>query len=268
MFFILQKEREGLDLECFIVKNILDNNRYTDEYTLYNLDDFAEKNVEYPDYIKSGIPVGTINFVEKWLKRFCGIERINPIEVPVCLRKEEFLKREYSIVKKDDIPKTGTYFVKDASQLKKFANIVDVKSFFNEDIWKPRQRELDTTLHLDPTHLFQVSESVNIHAEYRIYVQDDEIEAIANYNGDPCLLPDIRLIQKMVNIYSMQSSHPNAYTMDIAINERGTFLLEVHPWIAVGLYNSLWNRKLLYAYRDGLQYVLDYNVKPSEFHIS
>lgn len=72
----------------------------------------------------------------------------------------------------------------------------------------------------------------------------------------------------MVNIYSMQYDCPKAYTMDLAVNEKGTLLLEIHPWIAVGLYNSLWNRNLLYAYRDGIQYVLDFNTQISEWYES
>lgn len=158
------------------------------------------------------------------------------------------------------------FFFKDASRLKVFSGEINCETFFTDDLWKPKHNDFDTTLHLDQEHLFQVSEIVNIGSEYRVYVQDNIIQAIANYNGDPCLLPDVKLLQKMINIYSMQYDCPKAYTMDIAVNEKGTFLLEIHPWIAVGLYNSLWSRNLLYAYRDGIQYVLDFNTKIEEWN--
>lgn len=260
MFFILQKEGK-LDLETFIVQSILEQNRIMDEYIYYKKEDFSP-DVEYPGYMKTAIPVGTIEFVESWLKALYGISHINPIEIPVSLRKEEFLKRDYSIVDKDGIPKKGHIFLKDVSRLKKFSGEIECERFFANDIWSHRKEAYDAALHLDPRHLYQVSEVVSILSEYRIYVMDNEIEAIANYNGDPCIFPDIKIIRKMINIYSMQEDCPKAYTMDIAMNERGTFLLEIHPWISIGLYNSLWSRKLLYAYRYGIDYVLKFNTEP------
>lgn len=271
MFFLLQKEEKynNLDLEVFIVKDILDHYKFMDEYSFYAKNDFALKETcDYPKHIKTATPVGTIDFVEAWLQQCHNIECIHPIEIPPCLRKEEFLKRKYSIVNKNHIPTSGRIFLKDVSRLKAFSGEINCETFFMDDIWKPRKSDFDTAIHLNPSHLFQVSEIVNILSEYRVYVQDNLIQAIANYNGDPCLLPDTKLLQKMVNIYSMQYDCPKAYTMDLAVNEKGTLLLEIHPWIAVGLYNSLWNRNLLYAYRDGIQYVLDFNTQISEWYES
>lgn len=274
MNFILQKEdKKDFDLEVFIVKEILEHNRFTDEYTFYKKDDLVGKENEYPVYMKNAIPVGTIDFVEAWLSTFYGIEKINPIEVPSCLRKEEFLKREYFIVEKKDIPIKGKIFLKDVSRLKKFSRVIDCEHFFTDCIWsKPNLQDsagivYESEIRLDETHLFQVSEVVPILSEYRIYVQEHKIEAVANYNGDPCIFPDIKLLHKMINIYSMASDCPGAYTMDVAINELGTFLIEVHPWISVGLYNSLWSRGLLYAYRDGIEYILRHNTKPIQCKI-
>lgn len=269
MYFLLQQEEkhQNLDLETFIVKDILDRNKVMDEYRFYAKNDLISKNgsCEEQKPIISAIPVGTIDFVETWLKQFHKIDCINPIEVPTCLRKEEFLKRKYSIVKKESLPTKGQIFFKDVSRLKVFSGVISCETFFTDNIWECKKSTLNTSLHLNSSHLFQVSEVINILSEYRVYVQDNNIEAIANYNGDPCLLPDVKLLQKMVNIYSMQQDCPKAYTMDVAINEKGTLLLEIHPWIAVGLYNSLWNRNLLYAYRDGIQYVLDFNTKIKEW---
>ena len=149
--------------------------------------------------------------------------------------------------------------------LKYFSGIVNGERFFRKDIWNSFPKENDPAFYLNPNHLYQVSEVVDIWSEYRVYVQDNKVEAIANYNGDPTIMPDINIIKKMVLLYSMQNDCPMAYTLDVAINEKGTFLLEVHPWISVGLYNSLWSYKLLYAYRDGIDYVLKFNTKIEEF---
>ena len=255
MFFILQKEPIGeYDLETYIVKQILDKNKFLHKYISLSIE-----NISYIDSLKNAIPIGSIEFVEKYLKIFYNIDHINPIEIPLCLRKREFLKRKYLITNKENIPEKGRIFLKDVSKLKYFSEVIDCETFFMKDIWSENNNKLQFTL--NPNHYFEVSEVVNILSEYRIYVQNDKIICIAHYNGDQYILPDIKIIDKMIKIYSLDKDKPKSYTMDIAVNENGTFVLEIHPFISVGLYNSLWSSNLLYAYRDGIDYVLNYNTK-------
>lgn len=281
MFFILQKEKNILDFEIVFVEDKLRQNKYTHEYTFYSKDDFYDKETKellniknYPNYIANGIPIGTIDFVGAWLSIFKNVKNMNPIEIPPILRKDEFLKRDYAIVTSDKLPKSGKYFIKDVSKLKSFSSLSydDIRYLPLDEMLKSpmeikdlRENKLNTALYLDNTHLYQVSEKVNILSEYRVYIIDGEIQAISNYNGNPCILPDISLIQKANLLYSTQPNYPKSYTMDIMVNERGTSIIEIHPFTSIGLYNSLWGNNLLYAYRDGIDYYVNHNTKIETF---
>ena len=194
------------------------------------------------------LPVGTIPFVETWLKKCHGIDKINPIEIPKSLRTEEFLKREYSIVPYCRIPH-GIYFVKDVTALKEFAFEGDTEELFTGKIAGT----------VDQSHMFQASELVDILSEYRVYVIDVQIENVCNYNGSPLVFPDMDLVSKANSIYMTQPDYPGSLTIDVMVTERGTSLIEIHPFISVGLYSTLWSDRLLNAYADGIKYVLEHN---------
>ena len=125
MNFLIQNDAYiGNPPWAYIDANILKErliHRYVDGYREVSYNDILLMPVEN---IKDEIPVGSIPFVETWLKRVHGIERINPIEIPKFLRTKEFVKRDYQIVPYEDVPKTGKYFVKDVSVSKKFSFFV------------------------------------------------------------------------------------------------------------------------------------------------
>lgn len=249
MLFILQNKEE---LELYILKNKIRENKYIDELMLWETSDF-DKDVRYSKKIdmKKVVVVGDIPFVQAYLKKIYNIQNMNPIEIPECLRTDEFLKRKYSIVEKDDIPKEGNYFVKDVNKLKSFTyGCKDIK-FLERD-------KLEESL-------YQVSEFVDILSEYRVYIIDGKIECISNYNGDPCVLPDINLIKKANNIYTLEKDYPKSYSIDIMCSKKGTHIIEIHPWCCLGLYNSLWGNNILFAYRQGLDYYINYNTKITKF---
>ena len=110
-------------------------------------------------------------------------------------------------------------------------------------------------------HLYQVSEILNVQSEYRVYIIDGEIENVCNYNGDPLVLPDVNFIKKANAIYSIQPDYPKSYTIDVMVSDKGTSIMEIHPFISVGLYSTLWGSNLLQAYIDGINYVRKYNTK-------
>ena len=174
MDFIIQKDMPGngspdIDTDTLFLKDILNRRgNIIDKYEEMTYQDIqnADKGA-----IAREIPVGSIQFVEKWLQRCHGIERINPIEVPKFLRGGRFVKRQYRIVPFEEVPRKGRYFIKDVSVLKKFSYTGEVSELFNGMY----------TNALDPTHMYQVSEIVNIESEYRVYIIDGNIEAICNY---------------------------------------------------------------------------------------
>ena len=244
MFFLTQNI---YDLDILILKDVIKR----DVSKLHSsLNSSIEDLNEIEECIKDNlemIPVGSIQFVEKFLYRFHGIKQMNPIEVPKCLRTEEFLKREYNILKGKDLPKSGLFFVKDVSRLKNDLRIEDI-----------------AYLNIKEDSIYQISEVVKILSEYRCYFVNGELTSICNYDGLPDILPDVNLIKKANIIYSLEKDYPKSYTMDVMVTKNGTSIIEIHPFTSVGLYTTLWGNELLYAYKDGIDYYVKYNTKIME----
>ena len=259
MKFIVQKELvEKQDLEVVILLNKLKepSMKYLHSYEIVKMGDLD--NGEYAGYI----PIGDIPFVSKYIKIYYGVEKENPIEVPECLRTNKFLKRDYSIVAYDDLPKKGVYFIKDASELKKFSYTGEIS--YLEECWNPNNKSI-SALKLDRDHLYVLSEAVDILAEYRVYVLCGKIEAIVQYDGDPLILPDTDLIKEAHERIKAVPGNPRSYTIDVMVTPRGTSIIEVHNFTSVGLYTTLFGDSLLYAYRDGLDYLLNSNIETKKF---
>lgn len=249
--FIIQRHTQDLELEEIIIKQLLNHTKYIHSYTETTLEEqYALQNV---------IPIGTIDFVTKWLNLVHNIEQMNPIEIPKYLRADEFLKRDYSIVKADEIPKYGNYFIKDVSELKKFSYCGELSYVITDEIWNNTKDMFNTSLKLNDRHEFLVSEIYDIQSEYRVYVISGSIEAIINYDGDCTILPDISMIKKIIGIINYNEKWLKSYTLDVMVGNRGTALIEIHNFVSVGLYTTLWGDNLLYAYRDGIDYILNDN---------
>lgn len=282
MHFLLEDNKnDKFNYELMLVEEKIRRNEYIHDFEKidisifyeYEEDSFGEiiktnklKNAnDFPEIYKKSIPIGSINFVSTWLKVFYNIDKENPIEIPPVLRTDEFLKRKYSIVTADKLPRTGRYFIKDVSKLKEFTYSGDLEYFLFDEMFEPAKSPYDYSLRINPDHLFQVSEIVNILSEYRVYIIDGKIENIANYNGDVTLFPDVELIKKANDLYSTQPDYPKSYSMDLMITPRGTAITEIHNYTSLGHYSTLFGDNLLYAYRDGIDYLLKHNTPITEF---
>lgn len=235
--FLLQND-SCLSIENNIILEFLNKNKYIHEYRYF-----------CGDMKKDEIPIGDISFVTKWLSSMYNIANENPIEIPKYLRTDEFLKRDYRIVPWAELPKQGKWFIKDVSELKKFGQVVN----FN----------YDNQLILNKNSLFQVSSIYNILSEYRVYVINGQIENVCNYDGDCTIFPDINLIKKAVNLILYHEEWLKSFTIDIMVGKEGTAIIEIHNFTSVGLYSNLWGSNLLYAYKDGIDYLINDNKKIS-----
>lgn len=281
MFFIIQQETIGRDpVQNAIIMDVINHNRYSHSYELMSsMDFYKEFNDEetfsmqmirktpedFDERFQNAIPIGTVRFIEQYLQTFKEIERDNAIEVPPVLRTEEFLKRKYSIVTRDAIPRTGEFFIKDATQQKLFSYKGDLEFFLNDEMFREKTNEFDSSLRLNPDHLYQVSEIVHILAEYRVYVLGREINSMCVFAGNPLIFPDADLIKKAVKLINAQPDSPRSYSLDVMVTPRGTAITEVHNFLGVGLYMVDWDEELLYAYKHGMDYVMKYNVAQTEF---
>ena len=252
------------------MKDLIKSERYIHEYKDWELSNFfdEEKKLlskeELPDFSEY-IPLGDIPFTESFFSIYHNIKREMPIEIPEILRAEEFLKRKYSIRRPKDIPQNGNYFIKDASQLKQFSYVGDMSFFMHDDILEEPKTMFDTKIHLKKDHLYQVSEIIPIKSEYRIFVLDNEIYSLGNYDGDVKLFPDMKLIQKAVNLWSIQKDCPKSYSIDVAVTPYGTAILECHILFSTGIYNTVLGSNFLYGYRDAKDYLLNFNFPIKEW---
>lgn len=261
MLFVLQAmdDYKSMHVDYAILKELLEYSHF--EHIEMKLSDFLNSEKKYKNKnefakeLHDAIPLGTIDFVTAYLNIFKGIEQMNPIEIPKCLRTDEFLKRKYMIVSGKDVPQKGSFFIKNVSKLKTFSYLGEIRDMNND---------FDETIGQKPINkdtLYQVSEIINIKSEYRVYVVGGEVYAIAYYDGDALLFPDTKLIQKANLIYSMQKDYPKSYTMDVAISDRGTSILEIHPMFSCGIYQTVLGPDFLYAYRDSMNYLINHNTK-------
>lgn len=270
MKFLVQKEENQYSLDNHILVDLIESEKWIHEYKDWDIKDFLDEEgnllsvKELPNF-KDWIPLGDIPFTENFFKIFYNIEREMPIEIPTVLRNDEFLKRKYSIRKPEDIPKVGEYFIKDVSQLKQFSYNGEMSYFMYNGIMEEPKAKYDSSIHLKKDHLYQVSELIPIQSEYRIFVLSNEIYSVGNYDGDVKLFPDMKLIQKAVNMRSIQKDCPKSYSMDVAVTPFGTALLECHILFSTGIYNTVLGTNFLYGYQDAKNYLLDFNTPIKEW---
>ena len=263
--FLLQKEENNnfLEVEYVLIKDLLNSSKqkYIEiskkDLFLLKPETFLEK---YNDTAKKCIPIGTIEFTNEFFKFFYNIDKIYPIEVPNCLRTDEFLKRKYSIVSGENVPQSGRYFIKDVSNLKSFTYIGELSNFFNDS----EEKTFDLP-NIISENLYQVSEIIDIISEYRVYVLNNKVYAIAFYDGNPSIFPDVKIINKAIVTYSIEKDCPRSYTMDIAITKNGTCILEVHPFFSCGIYQTVLGNDFLDGYKDALTYVTKFNRLTEKF---
>jgi hypothetical protein len=163
------------------------------------------------------IPIGSVKFVLEYLKKYYNIDNIKPLNIPEELMKPEYLKRwvkihksETNVINAGDTP----IFVKDNTKIKGWTNIV-----------KPNRGY--------PSGEYLISEVVNIDSEWRAFIFNNELVGLQNYSGDFTIFPDVELIRQMIKDFK---TSPKAYTLDVGINEKGTFIVECHDMFSTGLY--------------------------------
>lgn len=197
------------------------------------------------------IPIGSIEFVGEFIKKFYGKELPKPLNIPEKLGVPPHLqihtKRncgifEHSLERlqylwKDQMP----FFVKSNTQIKKFAMVV----YDEHDLYS-----------IPPDESYFLSSYIEIISEWRTFVFHDKIVGLSHYDGDCLLIPDVVEIQKMVDTYKEDENRPVAYTLDVGVNKnvnQGTFIIEVHDFFSVGLYGFPQLDILLKMYQEGFK---------------
>lgn len=198
---------------------------------------------------KDAVPLGDIPNISEWLEFFYG-KKMQPIEAPKILRRPEFLNRNYTILQARNLHgllQDKQFFIKNCSKLKAGSCNADVptalKTMFTD---------------IKETDWFVISDIVDVQSEWRVYVIDEKIVNICNYDGKPDIMPDVNVIKKMMAMYHTVN-HPKSYVLDVMLHDGKTSILEIQPFCAVGLYSTLWDRRLLLGYKQGIQWYLNNN---------
>lgn len=239
MKFLLQTVNGQIsDVEVFNARDLICNSKTFNEYLLMDYRELKDTKLDYSDWI----PIGTLEFVREWLKKYHNILEMKPIEVPEILREEKYLGRSYDIVSFEDLELKGYKFIKDIDKLKQFSFTGDLGNFDKND----------ENIFISQNYL--VSNVVDIMSEYRVFVSDMSIKAIQFYDGDCTVFPNISLLREMIGKYYLIQDRPKSYTMDIAVLKNGrTIILEVHPVVSVGTYGYS-EYALLQMYKDGIEF--------------
>lgn len=162
------------------------------------------------------VPIGTVEFVLEYLKKYYYIDNIKPLNIPQKLMKPEYLKRWVHFSNNDKpIFNAGDkpIFVKDNTKIKGFTNFIEPTRGY-------------------PSGEYLVSEYIDIDSEWRAFVFNNELVGLQNYSGDFTMFPDVTLVEQMIKDFN----YPHPYTLDIGINNKGTFIIECHDFFSCGLY--------------------------------
>lgn len=223
MKFLIQKINNQIvhDFSFTLLESIKFQNWLQDEKAIsYRFLNCNDDNVWFfKDFHQHYVPVGSVEFVLSWFKRF-GIDEPRPVNIPEELNEPFHTKRLIKNGNYMDIENLvhGKWFVKSADKIKGLAEVLRID---DNHIWKI------------PAGNYQMSEYINIDSEWRAFVYQGKLVALQNYSGDYTKFPDIESILWMIHRYK---SAPIAYTLDVGVNGRDTFIIEAHDFFSCELY--------------------------------
>lgn len=219
------------NLSCIIEKYVLKDAIPRRVDKIEWIENFPDDFSQYLD--KNCIPIGDLNWVRDWLSHtpYSADPNMTPLEIPDALLP--FVNREYFWARGSEMDSKymdgNKYFLKDIDTLKK---------------WNSWIYEGDLSEFIEPNTFYSVSEKVNFLSEWRVFVYEDFPKGVCNYLGDPIMFPNRETIYSMIAAMreDILKPHPRAYTLDVGVvidkesNNQITVPIEVHPFVACGLY--------------------------------
>lgn len=158
--------------------------------------------------IPNYIPIGSVEFVSEYINNYYRLIP-KPINIPVELIGKNWTGRNVINGTEKDI--IGEKFVKSNDKIKSFTEICKTAPIGN----------------------YQISDLINIESEWRCFVYEGKLVGLKNYSGEFDIFPNVDKIKAMINAYKSQ---PITYTLDIAISNNDTVIIEVHDFFSCGLY--------------------------------
>ena len=168
------------------------------------------------------IPIGSVDFVTKYIQDYYNLIP-KPINIPIELLSSKWTNRNVINGNEKDI--SGKKFVKSNDTIKSFTEICDSA----------------------PVGNYQISDIIDIQSEWRSFIFKGELVGLKNYSGEFDIFPDVNKIKSMIKEYKSQ---PIAYTLDVAISDNETVIIEVHDFFSCGLYGFSDHRILPYMFSN------------------
>ena len=139
------------------------------------------------------------------------------------LELERFLHRQIEIIKLQDVVKFHLNHLK-------FVKPVRPKRFqaFTTD----NEKAIMSLINLDDHELVYITDPIHFTSEWRVYIDNNKINAICNYNGDPTQFPNVSTINDMINSWK----GPICYVLDVGLIDNKTILVEFNDFYSIGNY--------------------------------
>lgn len=193
---------------------------------------------------KTVIPIGSLPFVFQCLN---DVDKVKPLNVPDILNLERFTGRVYQKnMRKADVAEVSLpVFIKEANKYKGFTDIVS------------SSEELNCL----PSSNYDVSDIIEIQSEWRVFVQMDEVVGVKHYGTEHVFPLPVDKEQVLDMVKTIEQARydghvfPLSYTLDIAVNESGSFLIEAHPFVSCGLYGFADYQRLPSMMIQGYRYM-------------
>ena len=186
------------------------------------------------DYLRSCVPIGSVEFTEKVMELGWECTRgIIPINIPFDMSSCSLWKRRMAYACGEDGVRSvfddweeERLFIKSADRVKApFTGIY--KRDDPAEPYKDEQRLLVSTVL--PLETDQCS-------EWRIFVKSHEFVDMKCYSGNPWVLPDKKTVEQVI---SNLPKNRRAYTADVAVTDKGeTVIIELHNFVACGAYGA------------------------------
>ncbi|MCQ2739809.1 MAG: ATP-grasp domain-containing protein [bacterium] len=270
MNFILQTINGNVTLDmCFQMERAKEYWDWRNQDDTFNLWEISIEGVEttkedYEEYTlekfvpEEWCPVGTIEFVEKYLRTYFGNDvadkAMRPLNVPKCFLDNKmntgrnilnYVLSE-ALVNSDTYDKDAKYFIKDNKQIKNPLNgIMTLKEAYDKGLQEIQCSQLIKDEHNS--------------SEWRAFIHNGNIVDIKNYSGSPFVFPNINTV---INSYMYQLNGTlKEGTLDVYVDEidSETYVLECHKFFSCGLYgfNQLDILPLMYwrTYKEIIQNV-------------
>ena len=243
MNFILQSVNDNITIDqCFQMLQSIEYYKWKNEPILKVIVDMNElehvgshikflnelgKDFECSEFIPSEwCPVGTVEFVEKYLRIYFGDEIADNAMKPLNIPEELFALSGRDFIVNEQVSESLThkypdmYFIKDNDRIKNEFNGL----MYVSDAIEHGMKNIQIQSIVD-----------NIGSEWRVFIHNGVPCDIKNYSGDPFLFPDVKYINKCVDEISYMLKEG---TIDVYVDEmmNKTYVVEAHKFFSCGLY--------------------------------